>query len=243
MGSVWCTLHMEDSSFQRKSVILVVPALLPLQPSQSSPSSETCQLISYRSKGFADSHCHAALFLRRSRMHGSNTGGKLTCAPGLHKFLFSRERGFLQRKRWDLVTEMSVLWMPFLSLRSSPALPTHCASPRSATDCCCFFFFPQSWISAGCRRTRAPAGTLCWSGTTTPRPRAAPASGTVAVAAMRTGSTRRKNVKNSACLVRGAQPNSWHELPHLSALSIPHQNLIYGFFLHQVPSTPAWWQR
>lgn len=104
MGSVWCTLHMEDSSFQRKSVILVVPALLPLQPSQSSSSSETCQLISYRSKGFADSHCHATLFLHRSRMHGSNTGGKLTCAPGLHKFLFSRERGFLQRKRWDLVT-------------------------------------------------------------------------------------------------------------------------------------------
>lgn len=152
---------MEDSSFQRKSVMLVVPAFLPLQPSQSSPNSETCQLISYRSKGFADNHCHDTLFLHRSWMHGSNTGGKLTCAPGLHKFLFSGERGFLQRKRWDLVTGDVCAVDAFLSLRSSPALQTHCASPRSATDCCCSFFSPQSWISAGCRRTRAPAGALC----------------------------------------------------------------------------------
>lgn len=141
----------------------MVPILLPLQPSQSSPSSETCQLISYRSKGLADNHCHAALFLHRSWMHGSSSGGDLCTRAGhLQGKIFS-----LQRKRWDLVPEMCTVYaadaLSWLAFQPCPAdtLRKGCASPGSATDHCCPRFFPQSWISAGCRRTRAPAGPLC----------------------------------------------------------------------------------
>lgn len=48
---------------------------------------------------------------------------------------------------------------------------------------------------------RGPAGTLCSSGTMTPRPRAVPGSGTAAVEATTTDSTHRKNVKSSVSLV------------------------------------------
>lgn len=117
---------MEDSSFQRKSVISVVPVLLPLQPSQSFPSPETCQLISYRSKGFADNHCHAPLYC--SQMHGSNTGNKLVhqgwSPPGKEVLFAKKGMGLVHRR-----CAQSVLRMPFLSSHSSPALQIHSEKP------------------------------------------------------------------------------------------------------------------
>ena len=89
----------EASIFNGK---MMVPILFPLQPSQSSPSSETCQLISCKSRGFADSRCRAALFLRLSIapwMHDSNTAEGLRIRAGdLQRKTFS-----LQTERWDLV--------------------------------------------------------------------------------------------------------------------------------------------
>lgn len=151
---------MEDFSFQRKSVILVVPVLLPLQPSQASPSPETCQLISYTPKGFADNYSHATLFLHSCWMYGSNTADKQTCASGL---VTSRDRGSLCKERDGIKSQemCTVRAVDALSQLVFQPCRKGCASPRSATDPCCSHFFPQSWISAGFRRRRAPAETLC----------------------------------------------------------------------------------
>lgn len=160
-------------------------------------------------QGICRQHSHATLFLHSCWMYGSNTADKQTCASGL---VTSRDRGSLCKERDGIKSQemCTVRAVDALSQLVFQPCRKGCASPRSATDPCCSHFFPQSWISAGFRRRRAPAETLCWNGTTTPRPRAVPASGTAAAAATRTGSTRRKNVKNSASLVRGTQPNPWH---------------------------------
>lgn len=200
----------EDSIFNGK---MMVPILFPLQPSQSSPSSETCQLISCKSRGFADNCCCGALFLYFSItpwMHDNNMAEGLWLRAGdLQTKTFS-----LQTKRWDLVTgdvQSLCCGCPFQScmpaLLAGIFLPYKyiqrgCVSPRSAiADSSWSCFYLQSQISAGCKKMRGPAGTLCWNGITTLRPRAAPGSGMAAAEATRTDLTHRKNVKKFASLV------------------------------------------
>lgn len=192
---------------------MMVPILFPLQPRQSSPSSETCQLISCKSWGFAENRCLAALFLHVSItqwMSDSNTTKALWIRAGdLQRKTFS-----LQTKIWDSVAgDVHSLccgcpfWACMPALLAVISLPCKymqrgCVSPRSAiADSSCSCFYPQSWISAGCQKTRGPAGPLCWNGTTTPRPRAVRGSGTAAAGATRTDLTRRKNVTKFVSLV------------------------------------------
>lgn len=125
-------LSEEVSHFSGK---MMVPIVLPLQPSQSSPSSETCQLNSYRSKRFAANHCHATLPLHRSWMHGSNTEEDLcTRAGDLQGKSFS-----LQGKGWDLVTgdvHSLCCGCPFSAC--IPALPCRYTQKRPC--------FTQEWL-------------------------------------------------------------------------------------------------
>jgi len=64
----------------------MVQIYFPLQPIQSSLTSETCQLISCKSSGFAGKRCLAALFLHLSIapwLHDSNTAEGLWMRSGV----------------------------------------------------------------------------------------------------------------------------------------------------------------
>lgn len=140
----------EASIFNRK---MMVQTLFPLQPNESSPSSETCQLISCKSRGSADKRCRAALFLHLSitlGLHDRNRAEGLWMRAGV---LLGKD---IQRKTFSLQTKRggfshrrrtkSMLWLPFRSLHASPAprhfsiMHIHSERLCFTQDCCCWLF-------------------------------------------------------------------------------------------------------